>query len=187
MRKLKLQVQMSVDGFVAGPNGEMDWMWIGEMDDAIYKDVIELADSCDLILLGRNMTADFIKHWENVLDNHPESIEHPLAQRMVNIQKIVFSNSQASIKGRNLETRAGDVATAVRELKQQPGKDIMVYGGAAFATSLINHDLVDEFYIFRRPVAIGRGLTIFNKQVVLKYETTIFYTNGTMLHKYIRL
>ena len=185
MRKLKLQVQMTIDGFVAGPNGEMDWMWIGELDNAIYKDVIELADSCDLILLGRNMTTDFIKHWENVLDNHPESIEHPLAQRMVNIQKIVFSNSQSSIKGRNLETKSGDVARIVRELKQQPGKDIMVYGGASFAASLVSQDLVDEFYIFRKPVAIGKGMPIFNKQVVLKYENSTVYTDGTILAKYV--
>jgi hypothetical protein len=53
MRKLKLQVQMTLDGFVAGPNGELDWMWIGKRDEGILQDVIKLADTCDTILLGR--------------------------------------------------------------------------------------------------------------------------------------
>lgn len=56
MRKLKLQVQMSLDGFVAGPNGELDWIWILERDDSSFQKVIDLADSCDTILLGRKMT-----------------------------------------------------------------------------------------------------------------------------------
>jgi dihydrofolate reductase len=60
MRKLKLQVQMTLDGFVAGPNGELDWMWIGKRDEAILQDVIKLADACDTILLGRKMTQGFV-------------------------------------------------------------------------------------------------------------------------------
>jgi dihydrofolate reductase len=63
MRKLKLQVQMTLDGFVAGPNGELDWMWIGKRDEAILQRVIELANTCDTLLLGRKMTRGFIDHW----------------------------------------------------------------------------------------------------------------------------
>ena len=74
MRKLKLQVQMTVDGFVAGPDGQLDWMWTaGKRDESIGRRVIELADSCDTILLGRKMTREFIDHWENVVDNQPGS------------------------------------------------------------------------------------------------------------------
>jgi dihydrofolate reductase len=185
MRKLKLQVQMTLDGFVAGPNGKLDWIWIGKQDESILERVVELADTCDTILLGRKMTRDFIAHWENVLDNQPESHEQPLAQRMVNMRKIVFSHSETVIKGRNLEIETGDLPSAVHTLKKQPGKDIMVYGGATFASSLIDQNLVDEFYIFRRPVAIGKGLTIFTKQSVLELESSITYKNGTQLNKYL--
>ncbi len=98
MRKLKLQMQMTMDGFVAGPNGELDWMWIpGERDDGGFRRVIELAQSCDTILLGRKMTKEFIEHWENVVDNLPDSPEQPLAQLMVNFRKIVFSRTQTDI------------------------------------------------------------------------------------------
>lgn len=184
MRKLKLQVQMTIDGFVAGPNGELDWMWIGKRDETILQHVIELADACDTILLGRKMTREFIDHWENVLDNQPESHEQPLAQRMVNLRKIVFSRTQTMIKGRNVEVENGDLAAAVHTLKRQPGKDIMVYGGATFVSSLISQNLVDEYYIFRRPVAIGSGLSIFKAQKPLELDSSITYKNGTILNKY---
>jgi len=187
MRKLKLQVQMTLDGFVAGPNGELDWMWIGKRDEAILQSVIELADSCDTILLGRRMTREFIDYWENVLDNQSASAEQPLAKLMVNLRKIVFSRSQTAIKGRNAEMENGDLATAVHALKKQPGKDIMVYGGAAFVSSLISQNLVDEYYIFRRPVAIGNGLSIFKEQRPLELESSITYKNGTLLNKYLPL
>ena len=154
---------MTLDGFVAGPNGELDWMWIGKRDEAILQRVIELADTCDTILLGRKMTQGFIEYWENVLDNQSASVEQPLAELMVSMRKIVFSRSQTAIKGRNTEMENGDLATAVHALKKQPGKDIMVYGGATFVSSLISQNLVDEYYIFRRPVAIGSGLSIFKR------------------------
>jgi dihydrofolate reductase len=163
MRKLKVQVQMTLDGFVAGPNGELDWMWVGKRDEAILQRVIELADTCDTILLGRKMTREFIDHWENVLDNQPASVEQPLAQKMVSMHKIVFSRSQTTIKGRNLELENGELVTAVQALKKKPGKDIMVYGGATFVSALISQNLVDQYYIFRRPVAIGNGLSIFRE------------------------
>ena len=185
MRKLKLQVQMTLDGFVGGPNGELDWQWIGKRDEAILQRVIELADTCDTILLGRKMTRGFIDHWEKALDNQPAGVEQPLAKQMVSMRKIVFSRSETAIKGRNLEVENGDLTAAVQALKKQPGKDIMVYGGATFVSSLISQDLVDEYYIFRRPVAIGSGLSIFKEQRLLDLERSITYKNGTMLHKYL--
>jgi len=176
---------MTVDGFVAGPNGELDWMWIGKRDDAILDRVLELAASCDVILMGRKMTREFIDYWENVVDNQPASAEQPLAQQMVNMRKIVFSRAQTSIRGRNLEVENGDLAASVQALKKQPGKDIMVYGGANFVSSLIRQNLVDEYYIFRRPVAIGKGLSIFNEQKPLELDSSVTFENGTMLHKYL--
>lgn len=185
MRKLKLQVQMTFDGFVGGPNGELDWMWLGKPDKTLFQQIIDLADSCDTILLGRKMTGGFIEYWENVVDNQPKSQEQPLAQLMVNLRKVVFSRTQTAIKGRNLEVENGDLAAAVQALKKQPGKDIIVYGGAMFVSSLINQNLVDEYFIFRHPVAIGRGLSIFNEQKLLELESSITYKNGTMLHRYL--
>lgn len=185
MRKLKLQVQMTIDGFVAGPDGQLDWMWTtGERDESLMRYIIELADSCDTILLGRKMTRGFIDYWENVVDNQPDSQEQPLAQRMVNMRKIVFSHTQTAINGRNLEVENGDLATAIQALKEAPGKDIIVYGGANFLSSLISQNLIDEYYIFRNPVAIGNGLSIFKEQKLLKLDSSTTYKNGKVVEKY---
>ncbi len=177
---------MTIDGFVAGPDGQLDWMWMtGKRDESIGRRIIELADSCDTILLGRKMTRGFIDHWENVVDNQPESPEHSLAQRMVNMRKVVFSHTQTAINGRNLEVENGDLATAVQALKKEPGKDIIVYGGANFVSSLISQNLIDEYFIFRNPVAIGRGLSIFKEEILLKLDSSTSYKNGKILNKYL--
>jgi len=177
---------MTLDGFVAGPEGQLDWMWIsGERDEAVFQKVIDLAGSCDIILLGRKMTREFIEHWENVVDNLPDSPEQVLAQQMVNMRKIVFSHTQTTIKGRNLEIENGDLATAVEALKKQPGKEIMVYGGASFVSSLISLNLIDEYYMIVNPVAIGSGLSIFKEQKQLKLESSIAYKSGKVLNKYL--
>lgn len=189
MRKLKLQIQITLDGFVAGPNGELDWLWVNndnqDESDSILKKVIELADSCDTILLGHKMTREFVDYWQNVVDNQPDSPEQALAQRMVNMHKIAFSRTQIKIDGRNLEVENGELVTAIQLLKSKPGKDIMVYGGASFVSSLISHNLVDEYYIFSNPVAIGNGLSIFKEKKILKLESSIHYKNGKVLNKYL--
>ena len=185
MRKLKLQMQMTMDGFVAGPDGQLDWMWVSGRDEAVFERAIELADTCDTILLGRKMTPGFIDYWENVVDNLPDSPEQDLAQRMVNMRKIAFSHTQTSIRGRNLEVENGDMATAVQALKQQQGKDILVYGGANFASSLISENQIDEYYIFRHPVAIGSGLSIFQTTKLLKLNSSTVYSSGKILDKYL--
>ncbi len=186
MRKLKLQMQITVDGFVAGPNGELDWMWTGgQRDDVMFNQILAIADSCDTILLGRNMTPGFVNYWENVVDHQPDSVEQPLAQRMVNMNKVVFSRSQTGVTGRNLQTESGDLAAAIKKLKQQPGKDLLVYGGAQFVISLISLNLIDEYYLFTNPIAIGEGMRIFDARKPFKLESSTAYQNGKILNKYV--
>ena len=92
MRKLKLQIQMTIDGFVAGPNGEMDWMMWEDEDDEAKNRVNELIDSSDTILMGRKMTDGFVKYWTSVLEN-PESPEYAFAKKMVDTPKVVFTKT----------------------------------------------------------------------------------------------
>jgi len=159
-------------------------MWAAA-EESVGRKVIELADSCDTILLGRKMTREFIDHWEDKVDNQPDSPEQSLAHRMVNMRKIVFSRTETAIPGRNLEVENGDLATAVQALKKEPGKDIMVYGGANFVSSLISLNLIDEYFIFVCPAAIGQGLSIFKEKKLLKLESSIAYKHGKVLNKYL--
>lgn len=158
MRKLKLQAQVSVDGFVGGPNGELDWMtW--NLDEQAIDVITSITDSCDTILLGRKMTDGFIKYWESV---KPESPEFTFAEKMVNYPKIVFSKTLKTVPGKNVSVENGDMATAVKALKNKPGKDIVVYGGANFVSGLLKEGLIDEFNLFVNPVMIGKGIRIYD-------------------------
>ncbi|MDZ7626040.1 MAG: dihydrofolate reductase family protein [Ignavibacteriaceae bacterium] len=91
MRKLKLQVQITIDGFVACPNGELDWMQWNWSDD-IKKYVTELTDSVDTILLGRKMTDGFISHWTSVTAD-PNNEEYDSAKKFVDYPKVVFTKT----------------------------------------------------------------------------------------------
>jgi dihydrofolate reductase len=180
MRKLKLQMQMSVDGFVAGPRGQLDWMRM-DMDDKLLEFITHLTDTSDTILLGRKMTEGFISYWESV---EPTSPEYDFARKMVDTPKIVFSKTKKAIKGRNLRVEAGDLAKAVKQLKSAPGKDIIVYGGAEFVSALIAGDLIDELNFFVNPVAIGEGLRIFHGRKRLTLKSSTAYASGIVVNTY---
>jgi dihydrofolate reductase len=191
MRKLKLQIQMTLDGFVGGPNGENDWVFLGGTPDpeALKQMIslgVELAADCDTLLLGRKLAGSgFCTYWEGVADNQPENPWNPLARLIADHRKIVFSHTETTFAGRNLEVENGDLATAVQALKNQPGKDILVYGGAGFVSSLIKLNLVDEYYLIVNPVAIGAGLSIFEERKILKLENSIALKSGKVVNKYV--
>ncbi|HEY4327996.1 MAG TPA: dihydrofolate reductase family protein [Mucilaginibacter sp.] len=191
MRKLKLQMQMTLDGFAAGPNGEHDWSFIaGKGDPKALQQIIEMgieiASSCDTFLLGRKQAqSGFIDHWKNVADNQPDSPWNPFAKLIANLRHIAFSRTETGIAGHNLEVENGDLATAVQALKNQPGKDILTYGGVDFVSSLISLNLIDEYYIITCPVAIGSGLSIFKERKVLELESSTAFVHGKVLNKYV--
>src|SRR6266481_6508836 len=178
-RKLKLQVQMSVDGFVAGPEGQLDWMT--EHDEGVIARIVQITDSSDTILLGRKMTDGFIKYWEAV---QPESPEYVFARKMVDTPKVVFSKTLKRVEGKNVRVETGDLVQAINQLKGRRGKDIVVYGGATFVSELIEHDLIDELNIFVNPVAIGRGLRIFKDRKSLRLTGSKAYASGIVMNTY---
>jgi dihydrofolate reductase len=159
LRKLRLQVQMSVDGCIAGPNGEMDWM-VGLLDDELLKYVSKITESVDTILMGRKMTDVFISYWSNVM-NKPDDPWYAFAKKMIETPKVVFTKTVNKSRWINTDIATGDLIEEVSKIKSQNGMDIVVYGGASFDSSLIKEKLIDEFYLFINPVAIGNGMTIF--------------------------
>ena len=182
MRKLKLQMQITVDGFVAGPQGQLDWMtW--EMDEKLIAFVNQLTDTSDTILMGRKMTEGFVNYWESV---KPDSPEYEFAQKMVSMPKIVFSKTVTHMDGKNVSVENGPLAEAVNRLKGQPGRDIVVYGGATFVGSLIENNLIDEMNLFVNPIAIGNGLRIFNARTPLTLKASTPYASGIVVNTYER-
>jgi len=184
MRKLKLQVQMSVDGFVARPNGELDWMkW--DWDDELKNYVNQLTDSADTILLGRKMTDGFISYWSNV---KLESEEYRFAKQMVDYHKIVFTKTLDKSNWENTTLAKGDITDEVNKIKKQNSKkDIVVYGGAGFVSSLIKNNLIDEYNLFINPTAIGKGLEIFkdvDSKLSLKLKKSTAFDCGIVVNQY---
>src|SRR3989442_3386617 len=107
MRKLKLQVQMTVGGFAAGPEGQLDWM-TRNLDEGVLVCIVQITDSSDTILLGRKMTDGFIKYWEAV---KPESPEYIFARKMVDTPKVVFSKTLTRVEGKNVRVETDRKST----------------------------------------------------------------------------
>jgi len=180
MRKLKLQMQITVDGFVAGPQGQLDWMTF-DMDEKLLAFINQLTDSSDTILLGRGMTEGFVNYWEQV---KPDSPEFEFARKMVDTPKIVFSKTVTSVEGKNVTVENGTLVEAMAQLKKRSGKDLIVYGGANFVSSLIEYGLIDELHLFVNPIAIGEGLRIFDARTPLKLTASTAYSSGIVVNRY---
>ncbi|HMQ80407.1 MAG TPA: dihydrofolate reductase family protein [Ignavibacteria bacterium] len=160
MRKLKLQVQISIDGFVCGPNGELDWMtW--NLSDDLKKFIHDLSEPIDTILMGKNMTDGFVNHWKNVKADK-DNPEHWAGVKFTDTPKVVFSRTLKESAWENTTLASGNLTDEVNKLKAIDGNYLMVYGGAGFVNSLIKDDLIDDYYLFINPAVIGNGKRIFD-------------------------
>lgn len=170
MRKLKLQVQMSVDGYIAGPNGEMDWV-VWNWDEGLKNYVEALTEPVDCIVLGRKLAEGFIPYWAS----HPEEEG---ASKINNTRKVVFTKTLHQSQWDNTVLAKGELVQEITKLKEQEGGDIIVYGGGTFVSALIQKRLIDEYHLFINPTAIGKGMAIFkevgNKQHLTLVNATAF-------------
>jgi dihydrofolate reductase len=155
MRKLRLQVQMTVDGFIGGPNGEMTWT-TRDWDNELKRYVGSITEPIDCIILGRKLAQGFIPYWAF----HPEQEG---ADKFNQTSKVVFTKTLEKSEWDKTVLAKGDLVDEITRLKKQAGKDIIAYGGATFVSALIKHGLVDEFHLFINPTAIGKGLPIFKE------------------------
>lgn len=159
MRKLKLQVQLSIDGFISGLNNEMDWVTFNWSDD-IKKYVDEITKPVDTILLGKNLAMGFIPHWAAVA-NDKDNPEHEAGVTYTQTPKIVFSKTLTKSEWDNTEVENGDFVEKINALKNQSGNDLIVYGGGKFVSSLIKEKLIDELHLFINAAILGKGMPIF--------------------------
>lgn len=187
MRKLHLQMQTSVDGFVStGPNDEQRWVTL--VWEEIKPYVIGLLDATDTILIGRKLAADYIPHWQGV-EKRPDDPFHGVAERICRAGKVVFTKTLDKSEWPNTDLATGDLAQEVKALKDKDGKDIVVYGGSSFVSALLKEKLVDEFHFFVNPIALGKGVSVFSELEdwqEFQLKQSITYDCGLVLLNYAR-
>jgi len=187
MRKLKLQSQISIDGFIAGPNHEMNWLKLPWSEDLINY-VREFTEPIDTVLLGKNLAEGFIPYW-NQIAKSPESPDYEGGIKFSNTPKIVFTKSLLESKWENTVVNNGDLVNEINQLKQQNGGDMVAYGGAKFVSSLIKNNLIDEYHLMINPTAIGKGMPIFNElpeNLTLNLSDCLKFECGIAVMKYTK-
>jgi dihydrofolate reductase len=184
MRKLKLLMQSTINGFVGEPAGGNAWMtW--NPDPGFMHFLQSHYDSSDTLLLGRKLGEGFIDYWAKTAVDEPE---HPLASRITAKSKIIFSKTMQGSDRPRTTVERGDLAEAIAALKKREGKDILVVGGAEFAASVIGADLLDELHLVLNPTAMAAGLTIFNALKGIKQFTPVqakLHAGGKVLLTYV--
>jgi dihydrofolate reductase len=206
MRKLILKMHVSADGFVGGPNGEIDWIF-KRFDEGATAWTVETLWQAGIHIMGSRTFQDMAAYW-------PSSTE-PFAAPMNEIPKAVFSRTgsvgkasttraledatrlhkanEASAAPSNASSwtsptiASGDLAEEIARLRQQPGKPILAHGGASFARSLVQQGLVDEYRLLVHPVALGRGLPLFSglpKALDLQLLSARRFEGGAIAHSY---
>lgn len=182
MRKVVLNLAISMDGLIEGPNGELDWL---VRDGSVsFADILQeiLADK-DMIFYGRVS----YEKWGNV---QPEKDADPALKEAYKLlhskKKYVFSRT---MKGddTNAVFINSDIKKTVEEIKQQPGKDIWLYGGSDLTTTFLNLDLIDIFRLAVHPVVLGEGKPLFKdirERHKLKLLNVKGYSSGIILESY---
>jgi dihydrofolate reductase len=193
MRKLILQMQMSIDGCVGSDEGH-DWQLWGwgdsnPWDEDLKRDFNATMQSVDTILLSRKMAEEgYLSHWSNAASKYPQDPFYAFAQRIVDVDKVVASSRLAESRWPRTIVRSGDLPNEVAALKVEGGGDIITFGGAGFASALIAADLVDEFQFYINPAALGDGIRIFDRAGFRKLTllTAKTYACGMLLSRYGR-
>jgi dihydrofolate reductase len=210
MRKLILKMSMSLDGFVAGPHGEIDWLFRSQHNESTAW-IVEEIGKAGIHIMGSKTFHDMVAWW-------PTSTE-PFAAPMNEIPKGVFTqkglaggnpdlvthavqDAQKAREQRNESTVpapssaksweearvfSGDLTEEIKKLKQEPGKDIIAHGGASFARSLVATGLIDEYQLLVHPVALGAGLPLFSslrKPLDLNLIEIKTFPSGAAAHIY---
>ena len=151
-RNVILGMNVTLDGYVGGPDGELDWLW-PTLDPAQGDDVTAFLRTVDTVLIGHNTYPEQAAQWPR------QSGE--MADLLNSHTKIVFSSSLDKLEWSNSRLATADATTEIAKLKQQPGKHIFVTGGATLAQSLTRLGLIDEYKLAIHPVVLGAGKRLF--------------------------
>lgn len=187
MRKLIVEEWMSLDGYVTDREGNLDFFASLTPEQNKYSDADQLKflETIDTILLGRKTYDLFVDFWPNA-----NTDQEVIADKLNETNKIVFTNTLTKApwgKWKDAAIISGNATDAIKELKSQPGKDMVLWGSISLAQSLMAANLVDEYRIQLCPVLTGGGRSLFQQQMFLTpLKLTGFrqYDSGTVFLNY---
>jgi len=158
MRNLVAFMHMSLDGFAAGPNGELDWI---AYDQELEQYAAGIVASVGTALYGRT-TYHMMEYWRAMLDN-PDATAHARAHAawIEAIPKVVVSTTLSGVDWHNTTIITDKVGEEISQLKRQPGKDIVIFGSPSLTQTLAQFGLVDEYQLTVSPTLLGRGTQFF--------------------------
>lgn len=188
MRKVISLIHLSLDGFAAGPNDELDWI---AYDDELEQDAHSLHDMTDAVIWGRRTYEGMAGYWLTVPGNPastPAELEH--ARWLDNATKIVVSRTLDRIEWNNTQNTVlikDNITEEINKIKQQPGKDIWFLGSTTLAQTFMQLDLIDEYRININPTVLGRGKSLFasvTRKIPLKLLEAKTFKSGVVAMRY---
>lgn len=171
MRALTLNMTMTLDGYVAGPHGELDWMTTSH-DAELTADIVALLSSVDEAFMGYPTAADMIGYWASVAQDPAASpAARAIADAVAGTHTYAISRTPEQLDVRNTEVLVAaddnDLAAAVNEIKQLPGRDLGLPGGIRTARTFARLGLIDSYVLLIEPIAIGAGQRLFDQRTAL--------------------
>ena len=159
MRKLIFFMHTSLDGFVARPNGEINWI---NLDDAMFDFVATMTEQADTALYGR-VTYEIMQSYWPKAGEQPNASKHDKEHSTWynKVSKVVLSNTMQEAGLQNTKVISGQLADNINKLKQLEGKNIIIFGSPGASQSLLNEGLIDEFWLFVNPIILGKGMPLF--------------------------
>jgi dihydrofolate reductase len=158
-RRLFVSMLVSLDGYIEGPEGELDWFEDGDSQFEQYCD--EMIDSVGLALYGRRAYELMQKYWPNAERNPRSPADLAFARKMNALPKLVLSRTLARADWDNTRILRENVGETLAELKREPGKPIVAWAGAGLVSTLAALGLVDEYRLIVQPVVLGKGTPLF--------------------------
>jgi dihydrofolate reductase len=155
MRRVIFQMMLSLDGFYEGPHQEIDWHVV----DAEYNDyAIDLLNDVEALIFGRVTYRLMANYWPTAEALKDDQV---VAERMNSLPKFVFSKTLEKAEWSNTILVKGNTADELLKIKQEPGKDMVIFGSSDLAVTLAQHGLIDEFRLIYAPILLGHGKTVF--------------------------
>ena len=159
MRKLVVFMHVTLDGFVAGPKGEMDWI---NICNEIFEYAGKQTDLADTALYGKNTFLMMNRYWPTAA-KQPNASKHDIQHSnwYKQVEKVVLSKTLNENDFPGIRIIRNNLETEITKLKQKPGKNILIFGSAAAVHSLMSLNLIDDYWLMINPILIGKGIPLF--------------------------